>query len=58
MIMSKNATFADAGSTFKVGNGGISKDAEIKASWAYFDPEFNARNAWQKYRYVAYDQFE
>jgi hypothetical protein len=56
--MSKNATFADAGSTFKVGNGGISKDAEIKASWAYFDPEFNARNAWQKYRYVAYDQFE
>jgi hypothetical protein len=39
-----------------VGNGGISKDAENKAPWAYFDPDFNARNAWHKYRYVAYDQ--
>jgi hypothetical protein len=56
--MSKNATFADAGSTSKVGNGGITKDAEIKAPLAYFDPEFNARNAWLKYRYVAYDQLE
>ncbi len=59
MIMSKSAAFADAGNTSKVGNGGISKkDAEIKAPWAYFDPEFNPRNAWQKYRYVAYAQFE
>jgi hypothetical protein len=56
--MPKNATVSDAGSTSKVGNGGISKDAEIKAPWAYFDPEFNPRNAWQKYRYVAYAQFE
>jgi hypothetical protein len=39
-------------------NGGISKDAEIKAPWAYFDPEFNSRNVWQKYRYLAYAQFE
>ncbi len=50
MIMSKSAAFADAGNTSKVGNGGIKKDAEIKAPWAYFDPDFNPRNAWHKYR--------
>jgi hypothetical protein len=47
--MPKDGISACAGSAA----GGIAKGtvtSESKAPWAYFDPEFNARNVWQKYR--------
>jgi hypothetical protein len=56
--MPKDVTSTAGAGSASVENGGIAKGAEIKAPWAYFDPDFNSRNAWQKYRYVAYNQFE